>query len=1167
MKQSRTLLLVLSAGAVTLLLWLGLQLMQDGPDAAESGEVLTASEAVPENRTQLPGHEDLAQLRAPGLIETPEDEPASTDEQEPGPEDYPRRIVTGRVVIADGGPIPTGLQLSATRSQPSPEITSLSNEMGGGGGTSWYPQPGYRLKRERFAELTLTEVAADGSYEMHNVPTSGAFVKVHHEHLYADPVVRLEGSGTEAVEVLLERGGRILGLVTDPDDAPIDDFEVTVTSNFDPWMIFDTEARMITVEDILPLGEGRFDVRQIPTGTALVLVVKDEDERWQPRQVDLTPLEPGEERSLEVALELGASISGVVVDADDQPMDNARVGLKRLDLSLTNINATAGTMIGNTNRTDELGRFTFSGLSDGAYSVMLREKGFRRVKSERLDVLGGDVVTDVQLLAEAGLVLTGRVHDEQDRPVERASVRASRKRSMMDWTGAIDAVYDPSTRTDEDGLFELGGFDAGELELRVTSKGFESVKLDVKAGQLDIDVQVKALAGLSGVVVSLSDGEPVPSFIVSLTPEKGLFNLADPLGMGDAMRDSKRPQTFNDREDGSFEITDVAPGMYDVLVSGEQFAPTTLRRIEIGPKGRKGLVVMLPPESVITGMVIDGRSGAPIQGAAIDTARGGILSTLTSRMQGGGSQTLTDAEGRFRLAGLGNQPISPSVKHDEFREYAIPSLTLATGEVRDIGLIRLSKGGTIYGTARDALGLGEAGVMVMVSDQTGSTMKRTTTDATGAFRIEGLAPGTYNVMRMDFTMDLGGGGNPMDFMKDMVFSTATIETDEERRVDLNRKTGSGTRIHGVVRSLDGPAAGAMVTVTPTRGGVTGMAFSGTDAEGHYEMTVSDPGDYVFTVIVMGEGMGAGGQPSSPVTDEITVGGSPELRHDVLLTGGTMHGVVESANDGKRLAGVRVLLERTDEGRATAGYQGLMGGRVGEVYTNEQGEFDFRYVPSGTYSVVAGGRNMLDLGLAGWAVTRLDDVRVVEDASGFTVRVRVQPAGEISGIVSDVAGQPLAGVGVWAMDSRGVWMSTFSELSTDVGGAYVMDSLDKGSWTLAFRDGTHGLKLVSGVNVRIGEVTTLDVTLLPGIKLELVLGGHDPGGLDITLIGPGGPVPIDLFALVELLGLSDLTTIKSLGTLEPGLYHLTVTEGGSLLLDTDLTLTLSTGGTAQIQLTP
>jgi len=1172
MNRSRTLLLVLSAVAVTVLVWLGIHLAQDGTEGTDGGGVLTAAEQE-SGRTVLPRPEELAEQRAPGLLDAPQDPgdvPPPVD-ADVDPEDFEKRDVAGRVVIVDEGAIPVDLALAASWTRPSPEITEIRLAMAGREGQMWFPQPNAALRQDRLMKITRSDVdPVAGVFEMQNVPVTGAFVHSLHEHLYVDPLVRLEGPGEEVddpVEVRLVRGARVRGIVTDPEGKPLEDVAVGIVSNFDPWMVFDNEARVVEIDGVETEEDGRFDVLRVPANMKVVLVALDEQSRWQPTQMDLTELRPGENREIEVTLVLGATISGLVTDVNGTPIPRARVSLQKLDISLTALNASIEDIMSDSEHADDEGRFSFSGLPDGTYNIVLAEDDYRRMKSDRIEVQAGDVIEDIVLVAESGLTLTGVVLDEDDKPVNNAWISARKPVSMMDWSSNMDRDHAPDSRTDGEGKFALAGFDEGSLELRVRHSGFEAAKVDVEAGDQDIVVKLSPTTGLSGIVVSLGDGEPVTDFTVAVVPEEGLFNLADPFGMEDRMESAKRPEDFKDREDGRFEITDIVPGGYNVIVSGDGFAQETIERVAIGPEGRKGLIVMLPPEGAITGMVLDARTGAPIEGAAISTARGGVMEMFTAAFEGGENRVMTDAEGRFRLAGLGDQPISPSVQHEAYREHAVPSLQLAVGEVRDIGLVRLSKGGSVYGFVRDGMGRGESGVMVLLSDTMGKTMKRSTSDEVGAYRIEGLAPGTFNVMRMDFTMDFGGDGGAFDFMKDMVFNSVTIEGDEEQRVDLEAGSGGGTLVHGIVRAADGPVQGAMVSVSPARGGTQGMGFSGTNAEGEYELTIKEPGEYVFTVIVMDEGMAAGSQPTSPVVKRVTIGGTPEQRQDVTLPGGSMHGIVESAEDGKRIPGVRVLLERTDEDRVEVGYVGLMGGRVGEAYTNEQGEFTFRFVPGGTYSVVAGGRNMLDMGTAGWGVTRVDDIRVSEGAPGFAVRVEVSRAGEVSGTVTDPAGLPITGVGVWAMDSRGVWLSTFSEVSTDVGGEYVLDSLDEGSWTLAFRDGSHALKMVAGVDVRIGEVTALDVTLEPGIALELALAGHDPGDLTITLVGPEGPVPTDLYSMFELLSLGDLTEVQSLGTFPPGLYHVTVTEGGTLLLDTDFTLTLDMGGKALILLDP
>jgi len=56
-------------------------------------------------------------------------------------------------------------------------------------------------------------------------------------------------------------------------------------------------------------------------------------------------------------------------------------------------------------------------------------------------------------------------------------------------------------------------------------------------------------------------------------------------------------------------------------------------------------------------------------------------------------------------------------------------------------------------------------------------------------------------------------------------------------------------------------------------------------------------------------------------------------------------------------------------------------------------------------------------------------------------------------------------------------------------------------------------------------------------------------------------------MFEVMGMNNLTEVQSLGTLPPGLYHVTVIEGGSMLLGTDVTLSLSMGGKVLIQLDP
>src|SRR5262249_1607381 len=154
----------------------------------------------------------------------------------------------------------------------------------------------------------------------------------------------------------------------------------------------------------------------------------------------------------------------------------------------------------------------------------------------------------------------------------------------------------------------------------------------------------------------------------------------------------------------------------------------------------------------------------------------------------------------------------------------------------------------------------------------------------------------------------------------------------------------------------------------------------------------------------------GSPASSPVIEKLTVAGA-EQRHDMALPGGTLNGVVESSADGSHVPKLRVTLERTDDGLPHVGLVKATGGRVAEMYTGKDGPFSFHYLPAGTFTVVAGGRNVVGMGAEGWAVTRVPNIHVDGSGPGFSVHVKVPPAGAVAGHVTDSALTPLPGVSV------------------------------------------------------------------------------------------------------------------------------------------------------------
>ena len=1176
MNRSRVALIGLLV-AVTVTAILCWQLLAPGHDAAGDAAVLAgqgneAAAALPDAAASLAGSTPDALAAAAGDV---------SGESADGSggravANYPHRSIAGTVVMADGSPLPRDLRLSASLLRPKPEIKSMREMLNDDEAEDAWPvrlqeghdghaltPPGATTDWQRpdagqLAELTATTVGADGRFAMHHLPPLRAWVVVDDDELYADPPA-VVAPGAESVLVRLVRGAVVTGRVTDGDGHPQAEATLEGQSQFDPWMAMDSTARLVEFGEVETDAEGRYFVRQVPAEQPLVMVARPPPGKGlQPDRHKLTALQPGERRELDCVLQRASRVAGLVRSLDEQPLAGADVALRRIDLSVSDMSGLAEDGGRDEATTDAEGRFAFEEVPDGKYLVVLDETGYRAVKSAKLDLRDGREVSDIVLVADPGLTVAGTVVDPDGKPVAEADVAGRRPRSLMDFSAAFDGGGNTRGETDAEGRFQLAGFEAGNVELTVRAPGFIAAEQEVPAGTTGVTVALQASCSLSGIVVSTADGEPVQDFRAGLSFSGGLFDPSDPLGIEKRMQSASSSQSFRYREDGTFTLADLEPGTYDLTVQAKGFGETTVEGLEIGPEGRKGQVVMLPPEAVVTGQVVTARTGLPIEGAEVAPREGSGIEQMFAGMMGQGPRASTDGEGRFRIGGLDSQPVSLHVQHPAFREHTAEPLVLQPGESRDLGRIALSDGGRVFGRVLDQGGRGVPSVVVLLTNSTGTLVKRDSTDPAGRYEIRGLPPGTFNVMRADFTMELGEDSSPMDFLKDLVMQAVTLAEDEEREVDLRVATGGGTRVHGAVRAAGGPVEGAMVSLLPDRGGYDRMGMAMTDKRGAYEMEDVKPGRYTLQVVMLDGGMTAGSQPSSPVVERLDVGGGPELRRDIQLPGGVLNGRVESATDGKAIAGVRLILQRTDEGRLSEGLYSRMEGRVGETYSDAEGGFQFRYLPSGTYAVLAGGRNVVGMGQSGWARTRLEDIKVAADDSGFTVRLKLRPAGSIAGRVTNAAGQPVEAASVWVRDGQGGWLATLSETTTDSSGRYEVPDLSPGDFSLAFRADGYGFTVVPGILVREGAETPQDVTLPAGVALKLSTGDLSPWSLAVALTGPDGPLPTELTAISDLAASIGGEAALLVGSFAPGEYHLTVVSEGQTILDTPVVLVAGEG---------
>lgn len=161
-------------------------------------------------------------------------------------------------------------------------------------------------------------------------------------------------------------------------------------------------ARVTLITDLrkdstLSNSRGVFEFDQVPTGIATLRVAHDEYAGIEKRiKVERTGRRDRAFELEPIDLEPGATVSGVVLDAEGEPVARARVAVGFVASVLARGSLPAGTVI-----TDEEGRFVLRGVGSGVHQVSAVGPDQRR-GAERLDIEQGATVEGVTIeLGEA----------------------------------------------------------------------------------------------------------------------------------------------------------------------------------------------------------------------------------------------------------------------------------------------------------------------------------------------------------------------------------------------------------------------------------------------------------------------------------------------------------------------------------------------------------------------------------------------------------------------------------------------------------------------------------------------------------------------------------------------------------------------------------------------
>lgn len=318
---------------------------------------------------------------------------------------------------------------------------------------------------------------------------------------------------------------------------------------------------------------------------------------------------------------------------------------------------------------------------------------------------------EVALSLSRGALVEGRVMGPQG-PVAGAGVRAE----------ADLLLGEKETTTDAAGRFRLAGLPAGSVKLAARAPGLLPVVLetaiDLAPGQArrGLDLVFREGGAIAGVVRGPGGAGVARAKIQVLV--KDLF----------------KPLEAEADGAGAFRVAGLAAGEVTVRVEAAGFARGEARATLAEGEERRDFDLLLEPAAAIAGEV-RGPTGELV-------GRVLLLVQADGRAPVAGE---SGPDGRFRVDGLGSGAAVLLARHPSYPEGRLALAAIAPGERREGVIVRLDAGAALEGRALSRDGRGIPGARIDAYRRDGDLHRRGVAREDGAFRVDGLAPGDWEI--------------------------------------------------------------------------------------------------------------------------------------------------------------------------------------------------------------------------------------------------------------------------------------------------------------------------------------------------------------------------------------------------------------------------------------
>lgn len=539
---------------------------------------------------------------------------------------------------------------------------------------------------------------------------------------------RLDVTGEPAVakgSYRLTRGASVRGTVWDKDKKPVAGARVTIDGARNEFPVFSD-------------AEGKFRVEAVPPSSRCVAHATGAD-ATQGSSEPFVVRAGQEVDDIDVKLAACGRVSGTVRTPDGKPLVGAMVRFVRGKLDdqyAWNFN-----QFQSAERFPvmETGRFEIPVVPEGNVTVRADAEGYLPAWKNDVVVAATQETGGIDLILRTALEIQGRVEAQTGGTVAGAQIyaRYTGQGEKRAWGGFVAGLSgEPSAQTDAEGRFSLKGLQEGNYTLWAGAPGFASgTRVNTKTGAGDVIIRLATGKKISGVV--RDDGSnPVGGVPVRATKADGNNRQNEWWWWGNA-------QVYT-APDGTFEMTDLADGAYDLTVSAMwqwgrevNVEDTKLQGVNAG---RDDVVITVKSGSVIEGRVVD-RDEKPIR-----------VAWITAQFESGDQQrhdwasarwAQTRPDGTFRVVGL--KPGAYTLwAYGDFKATALKGVGSGTRDAKIIA----EPGFSIWGRIVDAEGLSLAGECEFQVRKAGEENWRWTNvvqPGDGNFVVLGLDQGRYDL--------------------------------------------------------------------------------------------------------------------------------------------------------------------------------------------------------------------------------------------------------------------------------------------------------------------------------------------------------------------------------------------------------------------------------------